>query len=168
VKKQTAEQEKEMKQVTFYRPRFLENTLSDFDRYLDSFFGDNFLAPATRAFNRSPSVDIRETENAYVLEAELPGFDEKDIEIHLDGNTLTIQSKKEETAEGETAQDSENSGADRGYLVRERRTSSFCRSFKMPENADREAISASFKNGILGMEIAKKPEAQKRVIQITA
>jgi len=153
-----------MKAVTLYRPRILENALSDFDHYMDSFFGDNFLSPSERIFNRLPSVDIRDTEKAYILEAELPGFDEKDIEIHLDNNTLTIESKKEEEKSEESSVDA---AADRNYLIRERRTASFCRSFRLPENADPEAISASFKNGILSMEINKKAEAQKRVIQIT-
>ena len=149
-----------MKALTLYRPRVLENALSDFDRCMESFFGDNFLSPSERIFNRLPSVDVRETEKAYVLEAELPGYDEKDIAIRLDGNNLTIESKKEE----ETKEESRENG---NYLIRERRFSSFSRSFKLPENANSEGITASFKNGILYMEIGKRPEAQTKVIQIT-
>ena len=152
-----------MKAVTLYRPRILENALSDFDRYMDSFFGDTFLSPSDRIFNRLPSVDIRETEKAYVLEAELPGFDEKDIEIRLDSNTLTIESKKEE----EKSEQSDAKADDGSYLIRERHSASFCRSFKLPENADPEGIAASFKNGVLSLEIAKRAEAQTRVIQIS-
>ena len=152
-----------MNTVTLYRPRFLENALSDFDRYMDSFFGDNFLTPSDRVFSRLPSVDVRDTEKAYILEAELPGYDEKDIEVHLDNNTLTIQSSHVE----EKKEDSNSKEADRNYLIRERRSSSFSRSFKLPENADPEGITASFKNGILSLEISKKAEAQKRLIQIT-
>ena len=147
-----------MKALTLYRPNVLENALSGFDRYMDSFFGDNFLTPSERIFSRLPSVDVRETEKAYVLEADLPGFDEKDIEIRLDGNNLTIESKKEEEQKEEK---------DRNYLIRERRVSSFCRSFKLPENTDPEGVSASFKNGILSLEIQKRAEAQTRVIQIS-
>jgi HSP20 family protein len=149
-----------MKALTLYRPRVLENALSDFDRYLDSFFGDNFLNPSDRIFNRAPSVDVRETEKSYVLEAELPGYDEKDITIRLDGNNLTIESKKEE-------EKNEGSGDNGNYLIRERRYSSFSRSFKLPENSDSEGITASFKNGVLSMEIGKKAEAQTKVIQIS-
>jgi len=147
-----------MKAVTLYRPRVLENALSDFDRYLDSFFGDNFLSPSERIFNRLPSVDVRETEKAYVLEAELPGHDEKDIEIRVDGSNLTIASKKEA---------SDESNADGNYLIRERRVSSFSRSFRLPENADPATVTASFRNGILSMEINKRAEAQSRMIQIS-
>ena len=151
-----------MKTLSLYRPNVMENALSGFDRYLDSFFRDNFLDPAERVFNRLPTVDVRETEKAYVLEAELPGLDEKDVEIRLDGSTLTLQSKKVEEKEEKEA----NAG-DGSYLIRERRYSSFSRSFKLPDNADKESITASFKNGILSLEITKKNEAQARLIQIS-
>jgi HSP20 family protein len=146
-----------MKTVAMYRPRVLENALTGFDRYLDSFFGDSFLNPADRIFNRLPAVDVRETEKSYVLEADLPGIDEKDIEIHLDGNTLTIQSKK-----AEEKKDEKN-----GYMIQERRQASFSRSFTLPDNADRESITAAYKNGVLSVEVVKQPEAQKRVIEIS-
>ena len=147
-----------MKAVTLYRPRVLENAFSEFDRYLDTFFRDNFLGPSERNHNRFPPVDVRETEKTYVLEAELPGFDEKDIQIRLDGSNLTIESQKEEEKKEES---------DRNFLIRERRLTSFSRSFSLPENADPEGINASFKNGILSLEINKRAEAQKRVIQIS-
>ena len=152
-----------MKSVTLYRPSVLENALGGFDRYLDSFFRDNFLNPSERIFNHLPStqgvlVDVRETEKTYVLEAELPGYDEKDIEVRLDGNNLTIESKKE---------DEKTEERDHNYLIRERRISSFSRSFKLPDNADSEKISASFKNGILSLEIQKREETQSKVIQIS-
>ena len=152
-----------MKAVTLYRPGVLENALSGFDRYMDSFFGDNFLTPSDRIFNRLPAVDVREIEKAYVLEAELPGCEEKDVEIRLDGHNLTIESKKaEEKSEEVTVKvDSGN------YLIRERRSSSFSRTFKLPENAEPEEISASFKNGILSLEIGKRIETKTRVIQIS-
>ena len=155
-----------MKAVTLYRPKVLENVLSDFDRYMDSFFGENFLTPTERIFSRfearPPSVDVRETEKSYVLEAELPGYEEKDIAIRLDGNALTIESKRESAEETASKED-----GNRNFLIRERRLSSFSRSFRLPENADPEGISASFKNGILSLAINKRAEAQSRVIQIT-
>ena len=150
-----------MKTLALYHPNhsILENALSGFDRYMDSFFWDNLLSPSERIFNRLPSVDVKETEKAYVLEAELPGFDEKDIEVRLDGRNLTIESKKEVEKTGDTKTDA-------SYLVRERRASHFTRSFKLPENADCENIAASFKNGVLSLEINKKAEAQAKLIKI--
>ena len=147
-----------MKAMTMYRPNTIQNALSDFDRYFESFFGDSVLAPATRILNRMPAVDVRETEKSYILDMELPGYDEKDIEIHIDGASLSIASKQEEVS---------NKEADNGtWLLRERHLSSFSRSFKLPDNANPEEVNAEFKNGILKMEIGKRAEAQKRAIRI--
>ena len=150
-------QEKVMKTLTMYRPNSIQSALSDFDRYLESFFGDS-LVPSARMFNHLPAVDIQETESAYVLDMELPGYDEKNIEIHVDGSNLSISSKQEKEEKEDKA----------AYIMRERRLSSFSRSFKLPENADSEAVSAAFKNGILSLQIKKRAEAQKRSIQINA
>ena len=157
-----------MKAVTMYRPNTIQNALSDFDRYFESFFGDSLLTPATRAFNHLPAVDVRETEKAYVLEMELPGYDEKDIEISVDGNSLSISSKHEETRDA-NENDSKGAKGEAGtWILRERRVNTFSRSFKLPENANPEEIAAEFKNGVLCMEIQKRAEAQKRTIQIKA
>jgi len=148
-----------MRTITLHRPNTLHNALSDFDRYFESFFGDSLFSPTSRGLARMPAVDVRETEKAYILDMELPGYDEKDIEIHVDGSSLSVASKQEEARQA----NDEEQGT---WLIRERRVQSFSRSFKMPENADPEGIGAEFKNGILCMEIPKKPEAQKRSIQI--
>ena len=162
-----------MKTLTMYRPNTIQNALSDFDRYFESFFGDSILAPATRLFNNMPAVDIRETENAYILDMDLPGYDEKSINVHVDGSSLTITSKQEDASASvpsasvpkEEKSNGENNGT---YVLKERRISSFSRAFKLPENADPEAVSAAFKNGILNLQIKKRAEAQKRTIQINA
>jgi len=150
-----------MKTLTAYRPNTIQNAISDFDRYFESFFGDSILAPAARMLNRMPAVDVRETENAYILDMELAGYDEKNIEVNVDGTSLTISSKQEEAREDKKGDDNQGT-----FILRERRLSSFSRSFKLPENADPEAVSASFKNGILCLEIKKRSEAQKKTIQI--
>jgi len=152
-----------MKTLAMYRPNTIQNALSDFDRYFESFFGDSLLSPAARMFNHIPAVDIQETENSYVLDMELPGYDEKNIEVHVDGSSLTISSKEEDTREEKKNND--NAGT---YILRERKVNSFTRSFKLPENADSTAVNASFKNGILSLQIKKRAETQKRAIQINA
>ncbi|MDR0476112.1 MAG: Hsp20/alpha crystallin family protein [Treponema sp.] len=154
-----------MKTVTMYRPNQIHNVLSDFDRYFGSFFGDSILAPASRIFTDLPAVDIRETEQAYLLDMELPGYDEKNIDVRIDGSNLFISSKTEEEKKGGDGDSDRGEGA---YVLRERRSASFSRSFKLPENADPEAANASFKNGILSLEIKKRPEARTRSIQINA
>jgi HSP20 family protein len=151
-----------MNAVSQYRPNTIQNALCDFDRYFESFFGDSLMAPAAKIFSRLPAVDIWETENSYFLEMDLPGYDEKNIEVHLDGASLTISSKQEDDRK------KKEEGENGIFLLRERRLSSFNRSFKLPENADPEAVNAAFKKGILSLEIKKRPEAQKRTIKINA
>ncbi|GHU28158.1 molecular chaperone Hsp20 [Spirochaetia bacterium] len=146
-----------MARVTLYRPATLESALNDFNHYMESFFDDSGLSPDNRVLNHLPAVDVRETGAAYTLEAELPGFDEKNVEVQVNGGALTIESKKESREE-------KREGT---YLLQERRKLAFSRSFALPENADPEHISAVFKNGILSLEIKKRAETQKRVIQIT-
>ena len=159
-----------MKTVNLCRPVIAANTAlsqmpwNDFDRVIESFFRDDFSSPSERILNPMkasyfPRIDVRENDKAYVLEAELPGFDEKEIEINLENNILCLSSKKTETSEAEEKKDD--------YIIRERRFSSFSRSFKLPANADPETVKAVFKNGILSLEIAKKAEAAKKLIPIS-
>jgi HSP20 family protein len=144
--------------------------LNDFDRYLESFFGESPFTPALRNLERMPAVNIQESSGAYLLEAELPGYDEKDIQIHVDGRNLTIESKRDEERTNErdvSPKKDAKKEIEPRYMLRERRLSSFSRSFQLPEDADFNAITAAFKNGLLTMEIRKRPEAQKRVIEIS-
>jgi HSP20 family protein len=153
-----------MKAVTLYRPVSIEKALNDFDRYMESFFGESPLTPADRLLSYVPAVDVREADGSYILEAELPGYDEKDLEIHLDNRTLIIESRKEEDSGKNEARD--HSGEDGRYYIRERRKTAFSRSFKLPEDADQDNITANFKNGLLCLEIKKRAEARKRLISI--
>lgn len=123
----------------------------DFDSLLESFLDDRPMKNG-----KYPLVDIREEEDRYQMEAEIPGFNEEDIQINVNDGILTLSSemKKEEERK------------DKGYLVRERRCSTFQRSFVLPKNADAEGISASYKDGILELEIPKRAEAKPRAIKI--
>ena len=154
-----------MKTLTMYRPFKAQNPISDlgfFDvnRLFEPFFGDSIFNTEKKVQNHLPAVDIRETENDYLLDMELPGFDEKDIEINVEGANLFISSTKESAAEEKNEKDKEN------WLLRERRVFTSKRSFKLPENANPEEISAKFKNGILSIEIKKQKEALKKKIPI--
>ena len=82
---------------------------------------------------------------------------EKDIDLNVEDNVLTISSDKEETRE-ETEEE--------GYLVKERSSSSFRRSFTLPEDADKDKIDANFKNGLLTLHIPRTGESKPRKIQI--
>ena len=143
-----------MRSLITYRP-----ALANIDRWFDSFFEDFARPVAGRLVGgRWPAVDVRETEAGYHLEADLPGLTEKDFEVKVDGNLLTIASKQED--EQKTERD--------GYVVRERRAHSFSRSFVLPKEAETEGIDASFKNGVLTLEIPKAVAAQPKQIEVKA
>ena len=130
-----------------YEPTTL-SLLNSFDRLFDGISGER----ATSV----PAVDVRETETGWHMEVDLPGLSEKDVEVKLENNLLTISSRKEQEQ-----QEKKN-----GYLLRERRATSFCRSFVLPEDVDREKIEASYANGVLGLTFAKVPAAQPRTIEV--
>jgi HSP20 family protein len=127
------------------------SVFNDFDRILDSFFND---VPVWNA--RVPSVDIREEDEKYVFEAELPGVNEKDIDVKVEGNLLTLSTKKEKESEEKR----------KGFILKERSAEAFSRSFVLPKNADSGKVEGSYKNGILTLEIAKHPETKPRQIEI--
>jgi HSP20 family protein len=149
-----------MNTLTFFRPDAIQNIVNGFDNYFGSL--DSMLAPAAKIFTHAPLTDFRETDSSYIMDMELPGFDEKNVNVHVNGLNLTIASKQEEQKEKKAGEDKD------AYLIKERRLSSFSRSFKLPENADTDSVNAAFKNGVLSLEIKKRAEAQKRVIQINA
>ena len=109
---------------------------------------------------RTPAMktDIRETENAYILESDLPGFSREDIHAEIKDGYLTIRAEHK----------SENEDKNESYLRRERSYGSFSRTFDL-DGIDAEAITASFKNGVLTLELPKMQqkveEARKVEIQ---
>ncbi len=124
----------------------------DFDRTLESFFtGPNMMT-------RMPNVDVKETDDSYIIEAELPGLTEKDVEVKVENRNLFISTVKEEKKE----EKKEN------YLIKERSSFSFSRNFSLPEDADTESITGTFKNGVLSITINKKPEKKPKSIKIKA
>ena len=106
---------------------------------------------------RTPALktDIRETENAYILEADLPGFAREDVRAEIKNGYLTIRAER--------SSESKNEGEN--YLRRERTSGVFTRTFDL-EGIDAEAITASFKNGVLTMELPKAKEKAERVLEI--
>jgi HSP20 family protein len=157
-----------MKTVTLYRPMSIEKAMSDFDRYMESFFGESLLASASKNLHL-PVMDIQEKESAYSVEMELPGFDEESIEVNVNGKEVTVKSKQEESSQIAADNSVEKTEAEKErFLLKERRSSHFSRTFSLPENADYESITAVFKNGVLSLNVKKIPEAQKRTIQINA
>ncbi len=131
----------------------------------DSLFNDVLGTPAVmyKPAVSGPRVDVMEDSNSYTLEMELPGRTEKDIEIELDNDNLTIASKEEEKKE---AKEDKKNGPK--YILRERAYTSFKRRFSLPTDVDSEGISANFKNGILTINMHKKAVASAKKIAIEA
>ena len=132
--------------------------------FIDSLFNDMMgNTPSVMYSASAPRVDVKEEDNAYTLEMELPGRTEKDVNIELDHDNLTIASKVEETKESK--EDKKNGPK---YILRERAYTSFKRRFSLPTDVDSEGISANFKNGILTINMHKKAVASAKKIAIEA
>jgi HSP20 family protein len=99
-----------------------------------------------------PAVDFTETDQGYKVTAELPGMDDKDIEVSVSDDVLTIK--------GEKRQDKEE--AKKGYRLSERRYGMFERSFGLPPGVDASKIAAEFTKGVLSVTLPKTVEAQKK------
>lgn len=105
----------------------------------------------------SPSVDIFESENEIVLEAELPGMKREDFEVSIENNVITLKGERR----FEKKEESDN------YHRVERSYGSFTRSFSLPRTVSAEETTADFKNGVLRVSLPKKEEAKARKIEIT-
>ena len=104
----------------------------------------------------TPRFEVKETKDAYVFKADLPGIDEKDLEISLTGNRLTVSGKREAEERDENER----------FYAYERSYGSFSRSFTLPDGADVEHADADMKSGVLMISIPKKPEHQPRKISL--
>ncbi len=99
----------------------------------------------------TPAVDFVEKDREYEISAELPGLDEKNVEVKVTGGVLTISGEKKEEKEEKKE----------GYYFSERRYGSFKRAFHMPEGVDADKITAGFDKGVLRVKLPKSAEAKK-------
>lgn len=107
--------------------------------------------------NWTPAVDIKEENERFVLEADIPGVDPKDIEITMDTGVLTIKGERKHESEEES----------NGYKRVERSYGSFYRRFSLPDTADAERISAKGRDGVLEVVIPKHEKVQPRKITVS-
>ena len=105
-----------------------------------------------------PAVDIKETDKAFIITADVPGVDPKDIEVNMENGVLTIRGERKEEKEEEKE----------GYKRIERVRGTFYRRFTLPDTADAEKISARSKNGVLEITIPKQEKVQPRKIEVEA
>ena len=123
-----------------------------FDDFFNTELGDWRRGNYSPDNTTLPKVNIKEDDNAYVVEMAAPGMTKKDFYIKLDRNLLTISSEKNE----------ENKEGGDKYTKREFAYYSFQRSFTLPDSADGEKIGASYEDGILMVNIPKKEEAKPK------
>ena len=144
-----------MRTLVPHRTGRSSNIFDGIDHLFDSFFTE----PAQAGRNRVPAVDIREEDEAYLVQAELPGVPETDLNVSIDDNVLTISANADDQKEEKGAH---------AYLVRERRHASFTRSFVLPGDADHEQVSANFKDGLLSLRVPKNRASKARKISVKA
>jgi HSP20 family protein len=117
---------------------------------------DPFAYSARPAVTFSPAFEVKETEDSFLVRADLPGVAETDLDVSVHNNILSVSGARsaEERKEGES------------YYVYERQYGSFSRSFALPETADAEKIEAKLENGVLALRIGKRIEAKPRKIAL--
>ena len=103
-----------------------------------------------------PNFDVKETKEAYVFKADLPGVKESDIEISVTGNRLAVSGQRQEEKRDEGDQ----------YYAYERSYGSFSRSFTLPEGVDVDQVRAELKDGVLNVVVPKRPEVQPKKIAL--
>ena len=121
--------------------------------YMGSIFDDDFFPVMSKSTSSMPAVNIKEDDKRFVLDLAVPGIDRKDLKIDINEDLLTISSEiKNESEENRD-----------GYKRKEFSYSSFCRSFQIPENVNRDKIEASYKDGILSVALPKLTEEKSKI-----
>jgi len=136
--------------------RDFERTTKEMDRFWDSFLEGTLRKRGEDGTEWFPSLDVSETKGDFVVKAELPGIDPKDIDISLSDGMLTIK--------GEKKREKEEKEAD--YHLVERSYGAFVRSVQLPKEVQGNKISASYKDGILKITLPKSEEAKKKEVKI--
>ena len=121
-------------------------SLFDFDNLFNDFFESSS--------DRFPPVDVYEDEKSYVIEAEVPGYNENDIKIYCKNKILTISSEQVKKERED------------GFITEELALPAFSRSFQLPEDANEDEVNATSANGILSVVISKKAKTEPKRIEV--
>lgn len=141
-----------------YEPWNLVTRLhQDLDRMLSRDFGQHNDDSLGAVSDWMPAVDVQEIKDAFVLRADLPGVDPKDIDVTMENGVLTLRGRRASEVRKE----------ENGYRRVERVSGEFFRRFALPDTADPNSISAQIHNGVLTVNIHKRAEVQPRRIQVT-
>lgn len=126
-------------------------------RFPSRMFGPEAPRVVRAEWQMTPAMDLVDKDDSYEITAELPGIDEKNVEIKLSNHTLTIKGEKSEEKEEKQ----------KDYYLSERRYGSFQRSFQLPEGVNADKIEATFARGVLTVNLPKTAEAKKAEKKIT-
>jgi HSP20 family protein len=124
------------------------------ESFMEDFENMMLERPNSTGYEKFP-VNIYQEEGKSFLEAELPGFEKKDIKVNIEKNMLTISAEKESNTEKKDEK--------KKYFIRERNCMKFKRIFQLPENINLENIKANFENGILTLEMENKEKDEKNI-----
>ena len=133
------------------------NISNDFDDMFRTVFHSDLKYPLKTKPNWKPEIDIKESDNLFQIKADIPGLTKKDIKVSLKGDQLTISGERKKISDNENDH----------YHYRERSIGKFKRSFNLPESINKDKIQASFKNGILSIELEKHEEIVPKEMEIS-
>lgn len=142
--------------LTRWQPRYEFSTLQD---RMNRLFRDSFAEGREEALTNTsfaPAVDVYEDEHNITLKLEVPGIDEKDIDVRIENRTLTVHGERK----------FEKDEKEENFRRVERQYGSFTRSFTLPATVDAEQVSANYDKGILKISLAKKAEAKPKQIKV--
>ena len=135
-------------------------TITSLQEQMNRLFEDSFLRGRSEQSSLAtwaPAVDIYETEQELVAKADLPGLEEKDLDVRVENNTLTIRGERKV----------ENKVSDENFLRVERAYGSFTRSFSLPNTVDTEHIKAEYRNGVLSVHMPKREESKPKQVKVS-
>ncbi len=144
----------ELARLPYLDPLQIMRDLTGWDPFREITTSTPFVSRPVVAF--APQFEVKETKDAFIFKADLPGVEEQNIDVSLTGNRLTVSGLREE----EDRQEGEN------FFAYERAFGSFTRAFTLPDGVDGDQISANLKDGVLTLDIPKKPEHQPKKISI--
>jgi HSP20 family protein len=137
-------------------PKSVATVRDEFDRLFDQLLSTGFLGPTARVFEAmwTPSVDFSENEKEYIARVEAPGVAKEDLEVNVDGQTLTISGRRDFEREEKTEE----------YFWRERQAGRFVRAIQLPTAVDQSKVTANYQDGIMTIRLPKtEPTAKTRV-----
>lgn len=139
-------------------PTSVATVRDEFDRRFDRFLHTGLFGPTPPAFETmwQPSLDFSENDKEYIVRVEVPGIPKEDLEVNVDGRTLTVSGRRDFEREEKTEE----------YFYREREAGRFVRTVQLPGSVDQSKVAATYQDGIMTIRLPKTEPSSKTQIQI--